>query len=587
MSGYVETDVGKFPKDWEVKKLISIADLQRGISYSGKEKSVNGIPDSYLFLTLNSVKEGGGLKEDGWTWIKSDRLRERHFVREGDIIIANTEQSKDGSLIGSPAIVRFTQEYKKNKAVYSHHISKVILKCNNMDINFLFYYLSFAQPIAKKYHTGTGVWGLDVNSWSKDLLVPILPLEEQKKIVEILQKAIKTHSVLKDYVTQAKDSIKILRKKILGELATKGIGHSEYVETDVGKFPKDWEVKKLGEISTVRSGFAERNRDENNNIIQLRPDNIDSESDKIVFHRVVYIPESPKIEKHTLSYMDIVIVNTNGSIGHIGKVGIVDLQLDKKIVLSNHLTAIKIKSEGVEQYYIYYLLSWYHVTGYLKRLSKNQAGKWNINLNEIKNLPIPLPPVEEQKKIVEILRKADELYTQLNDFLQNMEDEANSLLKSILESSLTGKLTENLRMQIIILRSVVIPYIIYQASKIKGRPVFMTELMKYLFLLQKEYNIDLAYNFEPYKYGPFTPQVYRDLDSLKGKVKVKEVTDNVDKSLITSDELPLVDQDIENGIKDLLNRFGSMSLRDLLSYVYKKYPQYTVKSEFNLDSFLG
>ena len=364
-----ETEFSEFPKEWEVKRLSEIAELQRGLSYSGSEKSKDEIPDGYLFLTLNSVKEGGGLKEDGWTWIKSDRLKERHFVREGDIVIANTEQSKDGSLIGSPAIVHFPEWYKKGKAVFSHHISKLLLKVSNLDINFLFYYLSFIQPLARKYHTGTGVWGLKVDSWAKDLLVLI-------------------------------------------------------------------------------------------------------------------------------------------------------------------------------------------------------------------------PPLEEQKKIVEILQKADELIIQFKDFLQKLEDEANTLYKSILRLALTGKLTEDWRRQIILLRSLIIPYLVHKLSKIKGRPVYMTELMKYLFLLQKEYNINLAYNFEPYKYGPFTPQLYKDLEELKGKIEVKKVKDDIDRSLITSKELPQVNQDIANAANDLINRFGNKDLKELLSYVYKKYPEYTVKSELNLDEFL-
>jgi len=211
-----ETEFSEFPKEWEVKRLSEIAELQRGLSYSGREKSKDEIPDGYLFLTLNSVKEGGGLKEDGWTWIKSDRLKERHFVREGDIVIANTEQSKDGSLIGSPAIVHFPEWYKKGKAVFSHHISKLLLKVSNLDVNFLFYYLSFVQPLARKYHTGTGVWGLNVDSWAKELLIPIPPLEEQKKIVEILStidNKIETETKYLDYM-------KKLKEKLLAALTT-------------------------------------------------------------------------------------------------------------------------------------------------------------------------------------------------------------------------------------------------------------------------------------------------------------------------------------------------------------------------------
>jgi len=183
---FKDTEIGRIPKEWEVKKLDEIADPQRGLSYSGEEKSNTETADGYLFLTLNSIKEGGGLKEDGWTWIKSDRIKEMHFVREGDIVIANTEQSKDGSLIGSPAIVHFPEWYKKDKAVYSMDLSKLNFKTKILDAQFIFFYLSFVQSIAKVYHTGTNVWHLKVDSWAKDLDVIIPPLSEQQQIASIL-----------------------------------------------------------------------------------------------------------------------------------------------------------------------------------------------------------------------------------------------------------------------------------------------------------------------------------------------------------------------------------------------------------------
>ena len=219
-----ETEFSEFPKDCEVKRLREITELQRGLSYSGREKSKDEIPNGYLFLTLNSVKEGGGLKEDGWTWINSDRLKERHFVREGDIVIANTEQSKDGSLIGSPAIVNFPEWYKKDKAVFSMDLSKLLLRISNMDVNFLFYYLSFAQPLARKYHTGTNVWHLNLDSWAKDLLVPIPPLEEQKKIVEILttiDNKIETETKYLEYMKKLKE--KLLAALMTGKIRVNSI----------------------------------------------------------------------------------------------------------------------------------------------------------------------------------------------------------------------------------------------------------------------------------------------------------------------------------------------------------------------------
>ena len=188
---------------------------------------------------------------------------------------------------------------------------------------------------------------------------------------------------------------------------------TEFQETEIGKLPEGWKIKRLGEVAIIRSGFSERRRDERSKVIHLRPDNINNETDKIIFNNIVYIPESPKIEKYLLEHLDIVLVNTNGSIDHIGKVGIIDFSLDKKITFSNHLTAIRITSKDINPYYVYYFLSLLHLKGYYKKLVKNQAGKWNLNLSTIRDLLIPIPPLEEQKRIADILSTVDsgiELY---------------------------------------------------------------------------------------------------------------------------------------------------------------------------------
>jgi type I restriction enzyme S subunit len=210
---------------------------------------------------------------------------------------------------------------------------------------------------------------------------------------------------------------------------------SEYNDEFI-EFPKDWDVRRLNEIAIIRSGFSERKRDENSKVIHLRPDNIDNETDRIVFHRIVYIPESPKIERYLLRHLDIVLVNTNGSINHIGKLGIIDMPLNQKITFSNHLTTIRIVSKDVEPYYIYYLLSWYHLNGSFKKVVKNQAGKWNLNLDTIRNLLIPIPPPEEQKKIVKILNTVDSIIIDTTNLIEKLK----ILKEKTLNLLITGKI---------------------------------------------------------------------------------------------------------------------------------------------------
>jgi len=345
---------------------------------------------------------------------------------------------------------------------------------------------------------------------------------------------------------------------------------SDYVETDIGEFPKDWDVKRLNELAKIIMGqsppsSAYNDKGQGLPFLQGSKDFGDIYPSIKTFTTICK-KKAPK---------DSILLSVRAPVGDINI-------SDREICIGRGIAAI-VPHNKIDLIYLYYYLT--YSTFKIKRYSSGTTFE-SIKKSDLENFQIPLPPLEEQKKIVELLQKVDELIIRFNDFLQNLEDEANTLYKSILRLALTGKLTEDWRRQIILLRSVVIPYLVYQASKIKGRPVYMTELMKYLFLLQKEYNINLAYNFEPYKYGPFTPQLYKDLEELKDRIEVKEVKDNVDKSLITSKELPQVNQDIANAVNDLINRFGNKDLKELLSYVYKKYPEYTVKSELNLDEFL-
>jgi type I restriction enzyme S subunit len=418
MSEY-NNELIEFPKDWEVRRLNEIAELQRGLSYSGSEKSKNEIPDGYLFLTLNSIKEGGGLKEDGWTWIRSDRLKERHFVREGDIVIANTDIGMQrGHILGAPAIVRFPKWYKRDKAVFSHHISKLLLKASNLDVNFLFYYLSFVQPLARKYHTGTGVWGLNIDSWAKDLLVPIPPLEEQKKIVEILN----TVDFIITDTTNLIEKIKLLKEKILNLLITESIWHRGFEDTEIGKIPKNWEIKKLKDIIIYRKGIKPKElyieKIDGNYLPYLTAEYLRGESEP------KYV--NPNENKIIVAEPEDILMIWDGS-------GAGDLFIGFRGIVASTFVCIKGNKNIIYPKYLYYYLLKKAET--LKQRTKG-TGIPHINKETFENLLVPIPPLEEQKKIVEILSTIDNKIETETKYLDYMKKLKEKLLAALMTSKI-------------------------------------------------------------------------------------------------------------------------------------------------------
>ena len=214
----VKTELGEVPKGWEVAKLNEIAEFIRGFSYAGSEKSK--VSGDNVFVTLNSIYEGGGFKRE-FSYLTSDRVKERHLVKEGDIIIANTEQTKTGTLLGFPALVEFPLNYDKIVGVFSHHITKVIPFREEVK-HFLYHYLYFYQTNAIKYHTGSVIWALDVNGWTNNEKI-ILPKKEilitfSKLMNSIFQKKLK-NNIESNTLENIRDAL--LPKLMSGEIRVK------------------------------------------------------------------------------------------------------------------------------------------------------------------------------------------------------------------------------------------------------------------------------------------------------------------------------------------------------------------------------
>ena len=177
----------EIPKGWEIKPIGEVAEFTNGLSYKGSEKFSEYVDGAYVFITLNNVQRNGGFKTE-YAWIKSGRLKKRHFLVEGDLIIANTDMTQDAKVIGAPALVVFPPNYNKSEGAYSHHITLIRPKEEILKL-FMYLYLKYTQEDNVTYSTGTNVLGLDIANFkqNKFILVPPKPiLEKFHSLVEPL-----------------------------------------------------------------------------------------------------------------------------------------------------------------------------------------------------------------------------------------------------------------------------------------------------------------------------------------------------------------------------------------------------------------
>jgi type I restriction enzyme S subunit len=151
----VDSELGPIPEGWEVKKLKEVVTLDKGLSYKGAHLTDVGRP----MANLKCLAPSGGFRRGG-TKPYSGAFKPRQAVSPGDLIVANTDLTQAGHVVGSPAIVparNFT-----GGGLISHHLFAVRPVDGPVAVPFLFQMFAHERfrSFARGRASGTTVLGL-------------------------------------------------------------------------------------------------------------------------------------------------------------------------------------------------------------------------------------------------------------------------------------------------------------------------------------------------------------------------------------------------------------------------------------------
>lgn len=276
---------------------------------------------------------------------------------------------------------------------------------------------------------------------AQDLKNSILQLAVQGKLVEQRPEEGTAQELLKQIKAEKEKLIK--EKKIKKEKPL-----PEITEEDIPfEIPKSWEWMRINDLvsKTIKRGKSPTYIDKSN--VQVFAQKCNVKTGGINMELAQFLDEA-KLTKYPedefLIDGDIVINSTGG--GTMGRVGIFresDRIGNMRIVPDSHVTVVRV-IDGVNEKYLFYMLK------YNQKVLEG-AGEGSTNQKELKpitimNLVIPLPPLEEQKRIVakieEILPyidQYDKAYTKLETFNKKFPED---MKKSILQLAMQGKLVE-------------------------------------------------------------------------------------------------------------------------------------------------
>jgi type I restriction enzyme S subunit len=249
----------------------------------------------------------------------------------------------------------------------------------------------------------------------RSLNVPLpSSIEEQQKIAEIL-------STVDEAIQKANEIIaktERLKKGLMQELLTKGIGHKEFKDTEIGRIPKEWEVVKLGDVVTYRKGIKPKvvfDHREPNTLPYLTADDVRAG----IFTK--WAKESDKIIK--VNKDDVILIWDGFYCG--------DAFIGLEGILSSTMIKIEPKS-NLNGRFLFYILK-----THFKELNTKISGMYlkHVNKSVFENLKLPLPPPQEQQKIMEILSRVDKKL----EIEKNQKAKLERIKQGLMDLLLTGK----------------------------------------------------------------------------------------------------------------------------------------------------
>lgn len=144
------------------------------------------------------------------------------------------------------------------------------------------------------------------------------------------------------------------------------------------------------------------------------------------------------------------------------------------------------------------------------------------------------------------------------------------------------------------------------AEKIRG----VTKVQKLLFLIEQEtgffqdHEDTIAFNFAPYKMGPFSEHVYEELQFLlqldaieaedlqqshapilASELSNKEFSITQKGEKIASQLVELLEPEHRHEVQMTITEYNQKSLTELLRYVYTEYPEFAAESEIKDELF--
>lgn len=426
--------IGEIPTDWERTSLLN--NLRTFIT-DGPHETPKLVDSGIPFISVDSLNDSEDI----------DLSVVKKFISEEDYNLyqKKTHLEKGDILFSKSATIGKTAILKNEKCMVWSPLA--VIKPNNERCltKYLYYILSCENAI--KYASLQGSYNTQVNLGMRTLekiYIPVPPLSEQQKIAEFLDEKCGAIDEIISKTEQSIEEYKKLKQSVITKAVTKGIRSNRPMQDSniewIGEIPTDWEIKKFRNILKERT---EKN-------VPIK--STERLSLSIDLGVTLYAEKTTNLdrfkddfEQYKIAHEGDLVMNSMNMI--IGAVGVSKYYGCVSPVYytwydetPNHTTAK----------YCEYLLRCKTIKKVLFALGRGiyaiergddrvNTCRLKISRDDLKNLKLPLPSLDEQAEIINYLdEKCAEIDTLVEKKQQFLAEMAN-YKKSLIYEYVTGK----------------------------------------------------------------------------------------------------------------------------------------------------
>lgn len=414
-----------------------------------KEEQPYKIPSNWCWIRLENIAEWGS----GGT---PSRKRKEYY--NGNIPWIKTGELNNGYIFNSEE--KITELGLKNSSAKLYPINTVIIAMYGATIgkvgilsieattnqacacaivykNILFKYVFHYLIYQKEAFINKSKGGAQPNL-SQEIIkkheIPLPPIKEQQRIVNIIEslfaKLDRAKELIENTLAQfEQNKMAILHKAFTGELTARWRKENNI---DLSS----WQEKTIDELCTsLKYGTSKKSKPEGS-VVVLRMGNL--QNGEIDWSNLMYTDDKDDIEKYLLKKGDVLFNRTN-SPELVGKTSI--YRGEYPAIYAGYLIKLDYGKDIIGEY-LNYMMNSTKAKHYCYTVKTDGVSQSNINAKKIGAFEIPVPTIEEQQEIVNILDKLLAKYNKIKNLEQQLE-KIELLKKAILAKAFRGELGTN------------------------------------------------------------------------------------------------------------------------------------------------